>query len=138
LRRPSPTTWQSDVTHWRLADGTEIEILNWLDDHSRYLLACTVHRPVSGDDVVTTFLATVDEHGAPASTLTDNGRVYTARFGGGRNALNTCYRYSVSARRTAPPDTRRPRARSSASTRPSKAGWPPGRPPAPSPSSKIS
>jgi transposase InsO family protein len=34
-------TWQSDVTHWRLADGTEIEILNWLDDHSRYLLACT-------------------------------------------------------------------------------------------------
>jgi transposase InsO family protein len=80
-------TWQSDVTHWRLADGTEIEILNWLDDHSRYLLACTVHRPVSGDDVVTTFLATVDEHGAPASTLTDNGRVYTARFGGGRNAF---------------------------------------------------
>jgi transposase InsO family protein len=80
-------TWQSDVTHWRLADGTEIEILNWLDDRSRYLLACTVHRPVSGDDVVTTFLATVDEHGAPASTLTDNGRVYTARFGGGRNAF---------------------------------------------------
>ena len=47
-----------------------------------------VHRPVSGDDVVTTFLVTVDEHGAPASTLTDNGRVYTARFGGGRGASN--------------------------------------------------
>ena len=29
----------------------------------------------------------IDEHGAPASTLTDNGRVYTARFGGGRNAF---------------------------------------------------
>ncbi len=28
-------TWQSDFTHWRLADGTDIEILNWLDDHSR-------------------------------------------------------------------------------------------------------
>ena len=80
-------TWQSDFTHWRLADGTDIEILNWLDDHSRFLLSCTAHRPVTGDDVVTTFLATTEEHGIPASTLTDNGRVYTARFGGGCNAF---------------------------------------------------
>ena len=79
--------WQSDFIHHRLADGTDVEILNWLDDHSRYLISCTVHRPVSGDDVVATFLAAVDEHGPPASTLTDNGRVYTARFGGGRNAF---------------------------------------------------
>ena len=40
--------WQSDFIHWRLADGTDVEVLNWLDDHSRYLLSCTVHRPVSG------------------------------------------------------------------------------------------
>jgi transposase InsO family protein len=84
--RPNET-WQSDFTHWRLADGTDVEILNWLDDHSRYLLSCTAHRPVTGDDVVTTFLTTTDQHGIPASTLTDNGRVYTARFGGGRNAF---------------------------------------------------
>ena len=50
-------TWQSDFTHWRLADGTDVEILNWLDDHSRYLLSCTAHQPVTGDDVVATFLA---------------------------------------------------------------------------------
>ena len=80
-------TWQSDFTHWRLADGTDVEILNWLDDHSRFLISCTVHVPVTGDDVVTTFLAAVDEYGTPRSTLTDNGRVYTARFGGGRNAF---------------------------------------------------
>lgn len=80
-------TWQSDFTHWRLADGTDIEILNWLDDHSRYLLSCTAHRPVTGDDVVTSFLTATELHGVPASTLTDNGRVYTARFGGGRNAF---------------------------------------------------
>ena len=79
--------WQSDFTHWRLADGTDVEILNWLDDHSRYLLSSTAHQPVTGDDVVATFLRAVEEHGAPASTLTDNGRVYTARFGGGRNAF---------------------------------------------------
>lgn len=80
-------TWQSDFMHWRLVDGTDVEVLNWLDDHSRYLLSATVHQPVSGDDVVRTFLAVIDVHGAPASTLTDNGRVYTARFGGGRNAF---------------------------------------------------
>lgn len=30
--------WQSDFTHWRLADGSDIEILNWLDAFE-YLLA---------------------------------------------------------------------------------------------------
>lgn len=79
--------WQSDFTHWRLADGTDVEILNWLDDHSRYLLGCTVHQPVTGDIVAKSFLATADEHGLPAATLTDNGRVYTARFGGGKNSF---------------------------------------------------
>jgi transposase InsO family protein len=79
--------WQSDFTHWRLADGTDVEILNWLDDHSRFLLGCTVHHPVTGDIVAKTFLAVADQHGLPASTLTDNGRVYTARFGGGKNAF---------------------------------------------------
>jgi transposase InsO family protein len=79
--------WQSDFIHWRLADGPDVEVLNWLDDHSRYLLSCTAHQPVTGDLVVSTFLAVIDDHGAPASTLTDNGRVYTARFGGGRNAF---------------------------------------------------
>jgi DNA-binding transcriptional ArsR family regulator len=63
--------WQSDFIHWRLADGTDVEVLNWLDDHSRYLLSCTVHEPVSGDDVVAAFLDLVEEYGAPASTLTD-------------------------------------------------------------------
>lgn len=79
--------WQSDFTHYRLADDTDVEIINWLDDHSRYLLACTAHTPVTGDVVVQTFLTTAETHGLPASTLTDNGRVYTARFGGGRNAF---------------------------------------------------
>jgi transposase InsO family protein len=78
-------TWQSDFTHWRLHDGSDVEILNWLDDHSRLLISCTAHTPVTGRTVVDTFLAGVDAYGPPASTLTDNGRVYTARHGGGRN-----------------------------------------------------
>ena len=49
--------WQSDFTHSRLLGGSDVEILNWLDDHSRYLLSCTAHQPVSGDQVVAVFLA---------------------------------------------------------------------------------
>lgn len=79
--------WQSDFIHWPLADGTEVEILNWLDDHSRYLLSCTAHKPVSGEVVVSVFLGLIEEYGPPAATLTDNGSVYTSRFTGGRNAF---------------------------------------------------
>lgn len=78
-------TWQSDFTHWRLVDGTDVEILNWLDDYSRLLLSCTAHHPVTGRTVVDTFLASIDLYGPPASTLTDNGRVYTARHAHARN-----------------------------------------------------
>lgn len=78
-------TWQSDFTHWRLQNGTDVEILNWLDDHSRLLLGCTAHRPVTGVDVVNTFLGCIEAYGPPASTLTDNGRVYTARHAHARN-----------------------------------------------------
>lgn len=80
-------TWQSDFTHWALADGTDIEILNWLDDHSRLLLSCTAHRPVTGTTVIDTFTAAITEYGPPASTLTDNGSVYTSRFTGGKNGF---------------------------------------------------
>lgn len=80
-------TWQSDFTHWPLADGTDVEILTWLDDHARYALSCTAHHPVTVDAVLSTFRATTAEFGLPASTLTDNGLVFTARFRHGRNAF---------------------------------------------------
>jgi len=85
--------WQSDFTHWRLADGSEVEICSWLDDHSRYLLGCTAFRRVGGDDVVATFSAAGDTHGWPAATLTDNGAVYTSRFTGGRNSFEYLLAY---------------------------------------------
>ena len=77
--------WQSDFTHWRLADGSEVEIISWLDDHSRYLLGITACSRVSGDDVVASISAAGEAHGWPAATLTDNAAVYTSRFTGGRN-----------------------------------------------------
>ena len=82
-------TWQADFTHHRLADGTDAEILTWLDDHSRYALSVTAHRPVTGPVVVATFRAAIARHGIPLSTLTDNGLVFTTRFAhGGRTSRN--------------------------------------------------
>ena len=82
-------TWQADFTHWRLANGTDIEILTWLDDHSRYALSVTAHRPVTGPAVVNTFRQAIAKHGTPFSTLTDNGLVFTTRFAhGGRTSRN--------------------------------------------------
>jgi hypothetical protein len=66
-----------------------VEILNWLDDHSRYLLGSTVHRPVTGPTVVSAFRTVIAAHGVPASVLTDNGLVYTTRFAGGRRGRTT-------------------------------------------------
>ena len=80
--------WQSDFTHYPLADGTDTEILSWLDDHSRYALHITAHRRVTGPIVLNAFRAAGTEHGYPASTLTDNGMVYTARYAGGRGGRN--------------------------------------------------
>ncbi len=85
-------TWQSDFTHYRLANDTDTEVLVWLDDHSRYALSVTAHDRVTGDIVVDTFNQTGHDQGFPASVLTDNGLVYTTRFAGGRggrNALET-------------------------------------------------
>ena len=36
--------WQADVTHWHLADGGGVEILNLLDDHSRLAIASLARR----------------------------------------------------------------------------------------------
>lgn len=80
--------WQSDFTHYFLLDGTDTEILVWLDDHSRYALSVTAHRRVTGPIVVDTFNRTGETEGFPASTLTDNGLAYTARFAGGKGGRN--------------------------------------------------
>lgn len=83
--------WQSDLTHHPLADGTDCEIITWLDDCSRYALHLSAHRRITGPLVVTTFHSTCDQHGRPASTLTDNSMVYTTRLAGrpGRNGFET-------------------------------------------------
>ena len=80
--------WQADFTHWWLADGTHVEILDFIDDHARYALSITAHRRVTGAIVLDQFRNTVTRHGIPYSTLTDNGMVFTTRLAGGRGGRN--------------------------------------------------
>jgi transposase InsO family protein len=86
--------WQTDFTHYRLTrpegtPGADVEILCFLDDHSRYALSITCHQPVTGPAVVTAFRQAVADQGIPASVLSDNGMVFTTRFSGGRAGRDT-------------------------------------------------
>ncbi|WP_068186977.1 IS481 family transposase [Mycobacterium sp. UM_CSW] len=80
--------WQADFTHWWLADHTHTEILCWIDDHARYAISVTAHRRVTGPIVLTEFRKAIAIHGIPASTLTDNGMVFTTRLSGGKGGRN--------------------------------------------------
>jgi transposase InsO family protein len=79
-------TWQSDFTHVKLANGADILVLNFLDDHSRFLLSCTAHRKITSPTVVQAFLDAANQHGFPQSSLTDNGLVFTSRMQRGMNS----------------------------------------------------
>jgi transposase InsO family protein len=81
--------WQADFTHYRLTTGVDVEILSWLDDHARHALSVTAHLRVTGIIVRDTFRDAVARHGAPASTLTDNGMVFTTRLAGGTGGRNS-------------------------------------------------
>ena len=81
--------WQADITHWKLANGTEVDILNFIDDHSRLIVAATVRRTTKARDVTATFHQAAATWGYPASVLTDNGAVFNARSRGGVTVFET-------------------------------------------------
>jgi len=93
FQAPLPNeTWQSDFTHYPLTDTAAFphgaEILTWLDDCTRYALHVSAHQRVTGPAVLVTFRQAAGQHGIPASTLTDNGMVFTTRLAGGRGGRN--------------------------------------------------
>jgi transposase InsO family protein len=96
--------WQADITHWSLADGTGVEILNLIDDHSRLCLDSHTLRTFKGPDVDRRFRETAAAHGNPACLLTDNGAVFTGRSRGqGRVALEvTLHALGISSRHSRP------------------------------------
>ena len=81
--------WQSDMTHWQLADGTGVEILTFIDDYSRRVLCCEVAKTVRASDVRRAFAQCCQRFSVPASVLTDNGAIYNARSRGGRTGFES-------------------------------------------------
>lgn len=81
--------WQSDITHVQLADGREVEIINFIDEHSRLCVASSAKEIFTSLDVVQVFYKAAAQHGFPESLLSDNGAVYTASYKGGTGAMET-------------------------------------------------
>ncbi len=80
-------TWQVDATPWQLADGTSVELLNLEDDHSRLFLNSTAFATIKAVDVVKVFYSASNRFGLPASLLSDNAAVFTAKSRGGKVLL---------------------------------------------------
>jgi transposase InsO family protein len=110
--------WQSDVTHWRLAGGTEAQIVNFLDDHSRLAVGSRVLAQATAPAVLEVFREAGRRWGFPRSLLTDNGCCYTTWHRGGPNVMQTELLALGIEFRHSRPTTPRPAARWSASTRP--------------------
>jgi transposase len=81
--------WQADITHWQLAAGEHVEILNMIDDHSRLFLASQAFPTTKAQEVVNVSHKAASLHGLPACLLSDNGAVFTATPRKGKVLLQT-------------------------------------------------
>ena len=95
--------WQTDATHWSLADGSAVEILNLIDDHSRLLLASVAFTTVKAADVVTVFYDAAGQHGYPTALLSDNAAVFSGGSRKGKVLLETeLARLGIGAKHSTP------------------------------------
>ena len=70
-----------EIARWaNIGDEGKRLILTWLDDCTRYAIRVTAHHRVTTPIVLAEFRAAVRTVGIPASTLTDNGMVFTVRL----------------------------------------------------------
>ncbi|MGZ4689129.1 MAG: integrase core domain-containing protein [Acidimicrobiia bacterium] len=79
--------WQSDMTHWHLDHDIHCEIINFIDDHTRAVLASVAVTTATATDVVRVFFNAAATYGLPASVLSDNGAIYTAAYRGAATGL---------------------------------------------------
>jgi transposase InsO family protein len=76
--------WQMDVMgRVHLADGTEVKIVTGIDDYSRFVVCAKVVVRATARPVCLALGEALRRHGVPEQILTDNGKVFTARFGRG-------------------------------------------------------
>ncbi len=83
-RSRSMELWQMDVVgRIHLADGTELSAVTGIDDHSRFCVCARLVARATAKPVCDALAEAMRTHGVPDQILTDNGKVFTARFGKG-------------------------------------------------------
>ena len=74
--------WQLDVVGgFHLSDGVELKAVSGIDDNSRFAVSAKLVRRATAGPVCDALLAALRRHGIPEQILTDNGKVFTGRFG---------------------------------------------------------
>lgn len=64
-----------------LADGVEVRVVTGIDDNSRFVVSAKVVARATARPVCQALLEALARHGVPEQILTDNGKVFTGRFG---------------------------------------------------------
>jgi transposase InsO family protein len=74
--------WQMDVVGGvRLVDSSELKVITGVDDHSRFCVSAYVVARATARPTCDALALAMRTHGVPAQILTDNGKVFTGRFG---------------------------------------------------------
>jgi len=105
-RSRSMELWQMDIVgRFYLADGTEVKVVTGVDDHSRFCVCARIVARATAKPVCDALTFALHQHGAPSEILTDNGKVFTARFGPGPGPVlfdRICHNNDIKHRLTAP------------------------------------
>jgi len=98
--------WQMDVVGGvMLDDGTDLKIVTGVDDHSRFCVAAGLVTRATSRAVCDVFKASMLRYGVPDEVLTDNGKVFTGRFGTHKAEVmfdRMCRENGISHKLTAP------------------------------------
>ncbi len=80
--------WQMDIMGGvKLKGGGELHIITGLDDHSRFCVSALLVPRATARPVCEALALALRRYGVPEQILTDNGKVFTSRFGPGRGEV---------------------------------------------------
>ena len=83
-RSRSMELWQMDIVGGvRLVEGPEAKVVTGVDDHSRFCVSALVVPRATARPTCDALALAMRRHGVPEAILTDNGKVFTGRFGPG-------------------------------------------------------
>jgi transposase InsO family protein len=98
--------WQMDIVGGvKIVDGSEAKIVSGVDDHSRFCISAHVVVRATARPTCDALAKAMRAYGVPEEILTDNGKVFTGRFGPGTAEVlfdRICRENGIKHRLTAP------------------------------------